>query len=293
MKPWLAIEIQHVPGLDPLRDATVGNIARELGRFPGVAVYAQLDDVGRGSWYTARRGWQHGYETGAEWVLVIQDDVVWCQGLVPWLEQWLPQLAHNEALSLYSGPKTSAKLAQQAAQRGWLITQENLGGPANVLHRSVIPEFLQWNAECLRPEFHHDDERLTYWLIWQKSHRLCPLPNLIDHACPTSQDSLLRHVGQQRAAHFLGEAASALDLPWAPPETAQLAGVHGWKSVDFDTRIFTPRGKARLLAEHLLTASEWDVYALKRWKDPDLRRHRAQLHGLQARLKALKEAPGG
>ncbi len=285
----LAVEVMHVPGVYPERDACVLRIAKAF-QAEGFTVTVHLDRVGNGPWHTMRRCLKHGAESGADLVLVIQDDVSWPAGLGAWVLRALAELPDHCAAQLYSGVWRAKLLERMATAGSWIKTQACPGGLATVMTRAGATAFVAWANRSYRPEYHHSDERLTWWLIAHGGSLYVPMPCLVQHQAPTHKESLLGHTktGESVSRYYIGDAA-VLRGSWAPLEAAVPYKHEGLRSYDFDARAWTLLGRLELIQRGVITQEFWDAQLARRPATLDV--HQRPLRALQERLRKDQSCP--
>lgn len=177
----------------PDRDAMVGRLAADLDG----PVQIVRDDHESGPWPTAKRAWSRGVETGAPWILLLQDDARPCDSL----------LAHCRHISgcgercvcLYATDSKRRREGVKRADGHWMQVRFSTWGVGVLMPRAWAVDFVHWCAHAVPGDYPHDDTRLTWWLQEQGKSAWVPLPNLVDHR---DTDSLLGHPGGQTAVSF-------------------------------------------------------------------------------------------
>jgi hypothetical protein len=135
-----------------------------------------MDDFhGQGCWWNAKRCWEYGLSTEATHHLLLQDDIVICKDFVTGVFEVVAAFP-DKVISLYCNPRKG--FAESQARWG---ESEGPWGPAIVMNKALIREFLAWEAVNVKPEFKHDDWRLTMFCVNTKQTVKVPFPNLIDH----------------------------------------------------------------------------------------------------------------
>lgn len=133
------------------------------------------DMYGRGPWWNAKRCWTHALTTDSTHHLLLQDDVEVCDGFV----EGLPQIVAgfpDDVISLFAMPRKG--FSGMDCRWG---EAEGTWGCAVVMPKALIWEFLQWEQENIKPEFKHDDSRVSLWCCNTKRTVKVPFPNPVNH----------------------------------------------------------------------------------------------------------------
>lgn len=209
----LSAAVMHVPGE---RDANVrSHILPGLrGAYRSTVV---VDAEREGPWPTSRSAWRWGMVAGATHHLVVQDDVELCRDFIPTVLRMIA--VHPEAvLSLYCLRKVIGE-AVEAGER-WVRCRDGVWGPALVMPRHLIGRFLAWERENVRPDFRHDDDRISMWTIVEDIPVWTPAPSIVAHGAFAS---LMGHgVGARRTPWFL--RGSGLRVDWSQVGTMETGG---------------------------------------------------------------------
>jgi hypothetical protein len=171
----IAVYVMHVPG-DSEREATLAKL-RE--RVPGCVVVRDPDRTG--AWSTARKCWEAGVEA-ADWVVVLNDDALPCEGFREVATAALAQRHPNDPVCFYVGRPDAVDVL--ADRLHWYTTHDDLVGVGCALHRSVIPEFLAWVDANPDVDDFSDDGRLNLWAMATGRLIYTTLPALVDHQLP-------------------------------------------------------------------------------------------------------------
>lgn len=195
----------------PKREQYIPDLVARLGLKDSDVIW----DVDNTRWHTGRRAWQ-AVEQSADWGMVVQDDALVCQDLIPGLEAALDHLPEAGVVSPYIGTRRPAATKVEQAVRdakdadaSWVKMPSLNWGVAIVLPTRIINGMVRWCNQQRYPQY---DRRIgRYAIDVERLNTWCPWPSLVDHR---DGDSLVGH-GKGRKAHlFLGEDASALDLEW-------------------------------------------------------------------------------
>lgn len=197
----------------PKRVAHVEGLAsrlRQQGSEPAVLV----DENGEGPWSTCRRAWLSGIESGADHVLVMQDDVRICRDLVASLPAVIAARS-DDVVTLFF-PRRAMTAAKQ---RGisWVRIKRYLWAQATMMPARLAAEMVAWADANDRPEWRRDDDvRMGAFFAHQKRHVWATVPSLVQHADNEPElRSLLKHfAGQRQSPVFVGEDGSGVGHPW-------------------------------------------------------------------------------
>jgi len=195
----------------PKREQFIPELVERLGIDASDVIWDN-DDT---RWHTGRRAWQ-AIDQDADWGMVVQDDALVCQDLIPGLEEALDHLPEVGVVSPYIGTRRpAANQVEQAvrdakdADASWVKMPSLNWGVAIVLPTTIINGMIRWCNQQRYPQY---DRRIgRYAIDVERLNTWCPWPSLVDHR---DGDSLVGH-GKGRKAHlFVGEDKSALDLRW-------------------------------------------------------------------------------
>lgn len=209
----------------PEREAEATELSRALGDAP-----ISFDPVPtpsrdpRQRWVPGDAAWRM-HDRFADWHMVIQDDALVCEDLIPGLEKGLDALEGQGLFSGYSGvPKPGQEHISHAMAHArlkghtWWSTRSLCWGVAIVAPVKTIPAMLDWCNHPFRAEVNYDKRVGLYYrdvLRWRTWHTT---PALVDHR---DGPSLVGHGGEGSFRHApLFLQGSALDLDWEalPPK---------------------------------------------------------------------------
>lgn len=139
---------------------------------------------GAGVWHTAKACWTYGVRAGADWHVVLQDDVVACQGIGVGLEAVANLIGGRGIMNLFTIGRDTG-IANRAGAK-WIVQPGGVSGQGTLVPVGLIPGFLDWAAQKTVPGESHDDVRLAWYMATRR-------PEL---ACYAYHKSLLNHVGQ-------------------------------------------------------------------------------------------------
>jgi len=170
-------------------------------------------------WDTGRRSLL-AYDPTATHHVVIQDDALLPNDLIPGLEQIIPYVPAGHPLCLYVGSSRpyvnviryfTGLADSQATPTSWLIMKHINWGVGLVFPTAQIPALV---AHCDTRTVTQYDTRVSKWFegdlggnprtVW------CPWPSLVEHR--DSPSLYADRDGVRHAYRFIGEDASALDF---------------------------------------------------------------------------------
>lgn len=192
----------------PRRRRLVDRLVERLGVGRDRVVWDRRDDM----WANGVRSWQAHDET-ADWHLVIQDDAVVCEDLLPGLERALERVPASATASLYLGNQPRGQRAAKAAGKyddtSFVRLSRLVWGVAMIAPVYTISDMIDWTRRHDCPGY---DTRVAMyyrsalgfpcWFTW---------PSLVDHH---DGPSLIDHSDGRRAVNFVGADVSALKLDW-------------------------------------------------------------------------------
>lgn len=172
------------------------------------------------------------YDPSATHHLVIQDDALVCNDLLPGLER-LVQHSAEHPVSLYVGRTRPHPLrvherfnAARAAGSSLLEMRGPLWGVGIVYPVKHLDELCDWYATDDHPNY---DMRVSRWYMARKGlDCLYTIPSLVDHRPVAENPSTVEgRTGNRQAHWFVGEDASALDVRWNSQRTVEdAAGIY-------------------------------------------------------------------
>jgi len=168
------------------------------------------DMHGRGPWWNARRCWEHGQTTGATHHLILQDDVKVMNGFVVGIFD-LIEAFPDDVMSLFC---LQRKDFQDQTAR-WGIA-EGVWGCAVLMPVKLVSEFLAWEKANIKPEFKHDDCRVSLWCVKTKRRVKVPFPNVVDHL---PIQSVMRHSHfRPRVSPYFVDDETVSNINWNETE---------------------------------------------------------------------------
>ena len=174
-------------------------------------------------WRNGRRAWE-AHDPGADWHLVIQDDVLVADHILDALETALDGLGPDGLVSAYTGTgrpdQRNVKRALTHADRhdlAWMSTRSLNWGPAIIAPVHTIPAMLDWCEDHIErnrpPKSNYDYAIGVYyrdvigWRTWYT------VPSLVEHR--DDMPSLVGHdSGPKRVAHRF-HAGDARRIDWS------------------------------------------------------------------------------
>lgn len=126
--------------------------------------------------------WSWAVETGAEWLLQLQDDAIVAPAFWETVQAMLAALPPDaEVVGLEVAHPASVELARE---HRWFTTCDMLIGVGYVVRTSALKEFLEWRSTKLKPgaiEALTEDTMLGLWCMVTGRRIWHPLPTIIDH----------------------------------------------------------------------------------------------------------------
>jgi len=189
MKDEIALAIPHTPwvperaeSMSRLKQSLLIGETKELSAAgkSGLAFYREFTDRKPNTEWCSDV-WSWLYETGAEWCLQLQDDVMVAPRFWPALRAMLSALpADAHVVGLTSVHPAGVEIARRGHR--WYRTPGNVVGWAYCLRRDVLGTFLA-DRKKLGKSFldQNEDEQLSIWT--EKTGRTCwhPIPAICDH----------------------------------------------------------------------------------------------------------------
>lgn len=204
MMPSVSIAIMAVRE----REAQVNRILSRLGG--GAAVL--WDDDRKGVWWNAQRAWGVGIDSGADYHVVLQDDVEVCQNFKPGAQAALSHIPENHPACFFANRR--AVLKAKAQGLSWALIADGSWGQASCLPTRLINDFLGWSKRSVREEFKHDDTRLAMYGLAKGLPFYCTAPSLVEHVGHNS--SLIGHkTPRPRVATWYIGDGNPLKVDWS------------------------------------------------------------------------------
>jgi len=182
----IALAIPHTPWV-PARVESMERLREALGLLPIGAHWSSpcdhyrefTDRAPNSVWCVALWTWLH--ETGAEWALQLQDDVIAAPCFWPALRAMLGALPPEaEIIGLTSVHPMTPEIARRGHR--WHRTPGNLVGWAYALRREALGAFLTDRAKL--PEsfrMQNEDEQIAIWAASTGRSIWHPVPAICDH----------------------------------------------------------------------------------------------------------------
>lgn len=184
--------------------ALISSLGEEEIRKNWVDFEVMGDFYSRGCWWNAKRCWTHALTMDSTHHLLLQDDVVVCDDFVKGLPSVIAAYP-DDVISLFAMPRKGFS----AMNRRWGEC-EGTWGCGIVMPKELIRDFLEWEEANVRPEFKHDDSRISLWCVKTKRTVKVPFPNLVDHL--TMKSTLGNSWSKPRVSeNFLTSPISAID----------------------------------------------------------------------------------
>lgn len=171
----LAIYVMHVPG-DAAREEALGALT---ARIEGECDFVIMRDPERsGAWANARRCWAAGVESGADWIVVLNDDALPCEGFVDVAKAALAARSPRDPVCFYTAHGKAAEV-----DCAWYTTHDGLVGVGCALSSETVREFLAWEQDSLVVPF-TDDGRINLWAMATRRLVHTTVPSLVEHQLP-------------------------------------------------------------------------------------------------------------
>ena len=211
----IALAIPHTDWV-PARAASMARLRAQLGQVDGP--YREFTDRAPNHvWSVALWTWL--YESGAEWGLQLQDDVMVAPCFWPALRASLSALPPAaEVVGLTSLHPSSREIARRGHR--WYRTDANLVGWAYAVRHDALGAFLR-DRERMGESFRqqNEDEQLGLWAGQTKRTVWHPVPTLCDHdtSIPsTYANDFHSHRRPQVTWREFGEASLTDPTWWTP-----------------------------------------------------------------------------
>lgn len=218
---FLIMHCPAFPGRSETAKAVGDALMRDLGPYDDgpqteaslPSVWAVRIDPGKsGAWRTARDCWQAGLESGRDFIVVLNDDVLLPPGFCAAAEAALVAARARSPESPVCFYTANAR-AEEAYRAGaaFYSTPDGLVGVACGMHRDNVKAFLEWHDLHFEGE-HTDDGRVNLWAMATQRRVLTTLPSLVDHQLPDESTVGNTHHDYRR--------------PAVPPERLERAAEH-------------------------------------------------------------------
>ncbi len=205
-KVTIALGIPHTPWV-PERAESMARLRAELGNRP--QFYREFDDKASNRVW-ARQMWNWAVETGADFFLTLQDDVMAAPCFWPALRAMLAQLPRGSSLGLTQVHPVGAEVARRGHR--WYRTQAWNVGWAYGMWREDLFEFARYELAA-HPAV-NEDELVNQWhgdagkFVWH------PVPTIVDHDTSIPSSYANDHHSHRRpAVTWRGYAEADLTAP--------------------------------------------------------------------------------
>lgn len=135
-------------------------------------------DGGGSAWYNAKRAWAMPLN-GATHRLVIQDDVIVCDGFLGICGEIiknLPNAAFAFSCGAWIKPEMRKSESPYIRLKGCCISAQAIILPAEYIH-----DMIAWSDDLFGPEYKHDDGRIGWYLAYHDVPTYTVIPSLVDH----------------------------------------------------------------------------------------------------------------
>jgi hypothetical protein len=199
----LAVYVMHVPGTR--RD----ELSALIRRLP-VNTVIMSDPERRGVWWNARRCWEEGLKTSAEWIIVMNDDVLPCDDFLETAKRALATRSPRDPVCFYTNHKGAT--CEALADGGWYTTVDGLVGVACALHRTTVAEFLEWHDKYKNERDYPDDARINLFAMATGRLIHTTVPSLVEHKLPG--ESLVGNELDERRTAIVPPSATLATVDW-------------------------------------------------------------------------------
>jgi hypothetical protein len=177
--------------------------------------FAVIEDwMKEGSWATAKRAWTFGIEQRSTHHFVLQDDVIICRDFLLGLYE-LIKVKPDEIICLM--PFSRKPFKGNNGKNRWGVA-EGVWGQGILMPTPMVADFLVWEQKHIRPDFKHDDSRISLYCVQNNRKVWIPFPTLLDHA-DLEMKSLMGHKWKEpRVSPDFLEDRSPLDFSWEETE---------------------------------------------------------------------------
>jgi hypothetical protein len=208
-------------GFDKNRCVSMEQVITDIGRQKIKSWLVDFQCFGdfkkHGHWYNAKRCWKAGLEVDSTHHLLLQDDIRVCNNFIAGVLA-LIEAVPDQILNLFFGHR---KDFDGTSRWG---SAESVWGQAIVMPKNILSEFLEWEAANIKPEFIHDDSRVSLFMAATNRRAMVPFPNLVDHR-DTEMKSVLGHPrGVRRTSIDYMGTRNPLDFDWNDKEKIMFSG---------------------------------------------------------------------
>jgi len=217
---------KRLPHVATMRQRLEGQILRAAERGLTIApLFVHLDVEGHGPWWNFRACVKHAIDMQARYVLVLQDDVVFCADL-PVAALEAASVHPYDPTALFALPRSVMHEARKKNVR-WVRTRGLTGNVGMVLPIPLATQLLDWvdaheDTEIAHKKGNewgkHDDVRLGAFLREIRGYYYVAFPNLVDHIGHKGGiGSVMGHHGtpeKRSSAWFIGEDAEGARIDW-------------------------------------------------------------------------------
>jgi hypothetical protein len=170
-----ALAIPHCPWLSE-RVQTLNRLKSELGPHDPAFVFGEREP----NWSWSGKLWQWGLDTGADYLVQLQDDCI-VDGQFWQRLQMMVDAVPDQIIGL----ETAHPLARHLYETGhqWCTTADGLIGVGYVLPRAVLAEFMAWRSKLPETAVRaiNEDTLIDVWAYTVGRKVWHPLPTIIDH----------------------------------------------------------------------------------------------------------------
>lgn len=161
-------------------------------------------------------GCQKALNCEADYICVLQDDVLVCKDFLPTLEK-LVKLVPDKPITLFCQREMADRAREW--QRSWLTMKLWFYAQGYIFPKELAKDFLDF-AKRHTDDRVIDDEKIATWL-WKRGLRVwATMPSLVEHIGWNSTTIRSRNfdsyykMAQRVAKYFIGYEKSGLDIDW-------------------------------------------------------------------------------
>lgn len=159
---------------------TIFDIINSTGLSASCVVLDNRGEKGGGdAWYNAKRAWTAPLPEGTTHRLVIQDDVMVCDGFIEICEKIITVFP-DAIFALFGG--TWIKPEMRKTDSPYIQVRGcGISGQAIIMPVEHIPKMIKWSDEVLGTDYKHDDGRIGFYALCNGVKVFGTIPDLTDH----------------------------------------------------------------------------------------------------------------
>lgn len=219
----LSINIQHT-------SSRPRHLELLLLSLDGAKVNVITDDSGN-TWSGCRKALEKGIESGADHILILQDDILVCKDFTSAVEK-ITSLHKESFISFFSpSPLVSETLNHK---HHYCTIKRFAYAQAYSLPRQMAIDLLQFHDERVVKSLTVDDTRIAIYLMLHDIPVLVTAPNLVQHLCWDSSTTNREKgnfptykLNRRTTSAFIGLERSALEIDWTQPFNPRFTNEQG------------------------------------------------------------------